>query len=742
MLGYRRQQEGSAWIMISGGIRTREKRSYLRRLAALFVLLMGIMLLYIFIILPSLRDDIYQERMLHTREMVDIGLSVLQRYYNLEQRETISSETARKEAARLVRSLRYGEEDLDYFWISDVDHRLIVHPFRPELEGEDVYDYEDPEGFPLFQEFVDISREEGEGHVSYSWQYYDQAGRYEEKLSYVAAFEPWDWIIGTGVYLSDMEAVIAARRNIALVFTGLFFLITSGLLLFYYRIKETEQELLESEEKYRLIADNTADIISILDLNFRYLYVSPAVKKIKGFTPDEAVSKTLEETMTSYSLKKFFRLYDKNIAPVLQGVNCSEKIYYLETEEYTSDDSTVILDNTITLLHNKAGKPIGILIVSKDVTEQKKQQAAMEKEKHEKELILDNLDEMVKYMDHEMRVLWANPAVSRGHSIKPEEFIGQKCYEAFMGLAEPCAECLCLQAMQKGEICRGEVHSPDDRYWQVTAAPVQDEQGRVTGVLEASLEITGLKLAEQELKKLNEELEQRVRERTAELEWANKELSAFTYSVSHDLRAPLRSIKGFSEALLEDYQSLLDEEGKDYLGRIVSSSYKMSELIDDLLKLSRVTRQEIFRDRIDLSAMVEASAAYLKETEPERKVEFMVEPGQVATGDAALLRIAIDNLMSNAWKFTADSSSPRIEFGAVNEHGTKIYYITDNGIGFEMSYAEKIFDAFQRLHSYEEYSGTGIGLSIVQRIIERHGGRIWAEGKPGRGATFYFVLPD
>jgi len=728
--------------MVGGSGKTRHKKSYLKLLLALFVLLTVIMLMYIFIILPSLRDDIQQEKMLQTREMVDVGLSVLQHYHDMEQQGIMSVEEAREEAGIMIRTLHYGERELDYFWIVDFDHHIIVHPFRPDLEGENVYDYEDPEGFAFFQEFVYICREQGEGHVSYSWQYYDEADRYEEKLSYVAAFEPWDWIIGTGVYLTDLEAVIMQRRNYALALIGLFFVITSALLIYYYRSKETEQELLESEEKYRLIADNTADIISILDLNFRYIYISPAVRKIKGLTPVDAMEKNLEDTMAPHSLKKFFRLYDKHIASELFNNKPTDRIYQLETEEYCRDGSTIFVENTITLLKNEAGRTIGILIVSRDITERKQQEEKVAKEQREKELILENLDELVKYLDYEMRVVWANPAVGRGHQKNYEDFIGLKCYEAFFGTSEPCEGCQSVKVLQDGEIHRGEVHSPDNRYFQVTAAPVLNENGDIIGVLDAALEITELKLTEQELKKLNEELEQRVQERTAELEWANKELSAFTYSVSHDLRAPLRSIKGFSEALLEDYGAFLNEEGKDFVNRIVSSSQRMSELIDDLLKLSRVTRQEIYRDRINLSSMVEAAAAYLKETEPEREVVFNIEANQFATGDAALMRIAIDNLLSNAWKFTDGFNPARIAFGTKTSNGETICYLADNGTGFEMTYANKIFNAFQRLHSYDQYSGTGIGLSIVQRIIERHGGKIWAESVPGRGTTFYFTLPD
>lgn len=723
-----------------GQIERMEKKNYLKVLVVIFTLLIVIVLLYIFLILPSLRDDIYREKMSHTREMVDIGLSVLQRYHRLEQEGAMEPEEARNQASQMVRELHYGEQGQDYFWINDFDHYVIVHPFRPDLEGRNVYDFEDPDGFLLFQEFVNICKEQGGGHVSYSWQYYDEVDRFEEKLSYVACFEPWEWVIGTGVYLTDLEAVIALRRNIALALAFLFFVITSALVLFYYKSKATESELLESEEKYRLIADNTADIISILDLDMRFLYLSPAVKKIKGMEPAEAVSLSLEETMTPDSLKKFLKGYDRLVAMDSKGGADSDTAVQVEVEEYCKDGSTIWADALITLLKDENDRQIGILVVSRDKTETKKQQEAVEKEQREKTVILENLSELVTYKDPEMNILWANPLAEKMYQKYSEEYLGRKCYEAWYARKEPCPGCHVKKALELGRICQGIISSPEGRYWQVTASPIYDEEGQLVGVIDTALDITDLKNTEQELKKLNEELEQRVKERIAELEWINKELVAFTYSVSHDLRAPLRSIEGFSKAVLEDHGSSLDEEGRNYLERVVSSSRRMSDLIDALLKLSRVTRQELHRDRVDLSAMVEAYTRHLQEKDPHRQAEFIVVPDQFATGDAALLRIALENLLENAWKFTGSNEMTWIEFGAINRDGKTVYYISDNGIGFEVEHVTKIFNAFQRLHSFEEYPGTGIGLSIVQRIIERHGGEIWAESKQGEGSVFYFTL--
>jgi hypothetical protein len=244
------------------------------------------------------------------------------------------------------------------------------------------------------------------------------------------------------------------------------------------------------------------------------------------------------------------------------------------------------------------------------------------------------------------------------------------------------------------------------------------------------------KRAEQEIVNLNQHLERRILELSA----VNRELEAFSYSVSHDLRGPLSRIAGFSQALLESYADKLDDKGRLYLTRVNASAQRMCQLVDDLLNLARLSRADLRRDTVDLSALARSLAAELQAREPDRQVEVRIADGAVAQGDPALLRVVLLNLLENAWKFTRKHPAACIEFGVEDRDGQPAYFVRDDGAGFDMLQSHKLFNAFQRLHADSAFEGTGIGLATVDRIIKRHGGRVWAEGAVERGATFYFTL--
>jgi PAS domain S-box-containing protein len=288
--------------------------------------------------------------------------------------------------------------------------------------------------------------------------------------------------------------------------------------------------------------------------------------------------------------------------------------------------------------------------------------------------------------------------------------------------------------MEIGLSLSGRRHDGSEFPVEISLSPMSTPDGvLVIGVVR---DVTEHRHVEEQVRALNETLARQI----AELAAVNKELEAFSYSVSHDLRAPLRSIDGFSQALLEEYAEQLDDTAADYLRRIRAATQRMGELIDDLLDLSRVTRREMRHEDVDLSALATAVIGDLAKAQPRRDVEVQIAAGLVGRGDAHLLRVLLENLLGNAWKFTGRQTPAWIEFGARREDDRLVYYVRDNGVGFDMAYAHKLFGAFQRLRAATEFPGTGIGLATVERIVHRHGGRVWAHSEVGQGAMFSFTL--
>jgi two-component system cell cycle sensor histidine kinase/response regulator CckA len=430
---------------------------------------------------------------------------------------------------------------------------------------------------------------------------------------------------------------------------------------------------------------------------------------------------------------------DRDALKILSGLKACQAAGYkrdLDCVLVTKDGHEVPVLINASLITDPQGQPLGVIAVIRDVTALRQAEAAVEAERQRLLALLEELPAYVYLKGQDYSIKFAN----RFFRDRFGESENRPCYEVTYGLSAPCQDCRVFEVLTNPEVQEKEWIHKSGRTYHTYVYPFADSDGSPL-VLELGIDITDRKKAEAEIRQLNEELEQRVQQRTAQLEAANLELESFSYSVSHDLRAPLRAIDGFSRLLLHDKALMLDVEGRRLLDIIRANTQKMGQLIDDLLAFSRLGRREMKVADLDMERQLAEVLKELEETLEGRTVHWDLKPLPHAWADRALMRQVWINLLGNAMKFTRPREAAVIEVCCRSAAIEDIYYVKDNGVGFDMHYAHKLFGVFQRLHRYEEFEGTGVGLALVQRIIQRHGGRVWAESPASGGATFYFALP-
>ena len=522
-------------------------------------------------------------------------------------------------------------------------------------------------------------------------------------------------------------------------------------------VNEELRERLAEVQKLADIVESSDDAIISVTLDGTITNWNKAAERIFGYSGKEITGQRLEVLIPAERRKEFTDLRNR----LLQGDHSG----HFDTVRIRKDGSEVDVQIGAAPIRNASGEIVGISLIDREITERRLAEKVQRQLLEAIESERNRLNDLLATVPGVVWEAWGEPDQDHQRidfvSDYVEKMVGYKVSEwlsvpnFWLKIVHPedresaaASAAATFKGREPGNNQFRWIAKDGHVVWVGSySISIRNDTGEPIGMRGVTLDITDLKEAElkrveaeEALRRVNTELERRVVERTAELSAANAELEAFSYSVSHDLRAPLRALDGFSRILIEDYGPKLDEEGRGHLDRIRLASQRMGHLIEDLLDMAYVTRTEMRRERVNLTEMLLSICQDLNSRPTSHKVEFEVESAMIVEADSRLLKAAMENLLQNAWKFTAKAAQAKVQAGKISKDGKAVYFIKDNGAGFDPNYVGKLFQPFQRLHSMTEYSGTGIGLATVKRIIERHGGSVWAEGELDKGATFFFTL--
>jgi PAS domain S-box-containing protein len=500
----------------------------------------------------------------------------------------------------------------------------------------------------------------------------------------------------------------------------------------------TEQRQARQELQVRAeLLDLAHDAVIVREpAESRVTFWNHEAQAVYGYSPEEAVGQVTHELLATVCPES---------QEAVDHALARDGRWTGELRHTRKDGGVIVVSSRQALQRDAGGEPIAIIELNSDITEHKR----ADEELARVATLLKRTEEISKTGGWEYNVAtgeltWTDE-VFRIYGVEPicDPIEVTQAVAAYDRESAPIVEAAFTRLVAEGEpydLELGLIRADGQRTWVRTIGRPVFEDGRVMRVGGNISDVTDRRRAEEEIRTLNAELEQRVAARTADLERVNKELETFAYSVSHDLRAPLRAVDGFSQALLEDYSEKLGEEGRHDLERVRAGAARMGKLIDEILELSRLSRRSFVRAPVDISALAREVVAELQDGEPDRRVEVEIQDGLLAEADAGLVRHVLQNLLANAFKFTSKTTRPWIRFGAVEQDGVPVYFVADNGAGFDMAHAKRLFLPFHRLHREAEFSGDGIGLATVMRAVRKHDGTIWAHGAVNKGATFRFSL--
>jgi len=501
-------------------------------------------------------------------------------------------------------------------------------------------------------------------------------------------------------------------------------------------VSADQLEQLLSEIKQNEIRLKRAEVIAGLgswkiNLNSHTVDATDGARRIYGMeVPDVTL-----ENIQMMPLPEYRPLLDRALSELVE----KDSPYDIQFKLKRFSDGVILDIHSIAEIDREHNEVFGVI---HDITERIKNEKALRESEEKYRLLVENASEAI-YVAQKGRFVFTNPACGKIMGIAHDQLAGRSLLE-FLVDTERDKFFDHHQRLINGNVDHDSVvfqavfGDGNKHYLEISAVRIDWEGSPAT--LNFATDITKRIKAEEEITRLNGDLERRVRQRTIELEAANQELESFAYSISHDLRSPLRAVDGFSKLLLDEYGAGLDDNGLDYIDHIRQGVRRMGHLIEDLLRLSRVTRVEMNFKRVDLSQIAREVVVDLKKSQPGRNVDFRCTQEAVVTADERLMRILMEDLLENAWKFTSQHPSASIEFGQKTEDDKPVFFVRDDGAGFDMQYVQKLFGIFQRLHTPSQFGGNGIGLATARRILARHGGHIWAVGAVDRGAVFYFSL--